>query len=366
MTETTGYDGYGRITGRTVESGESTVLTTGYTYRTIGEEYTSTQVTGVTQTHGNTTETRSYTYDGNGNILTVSDGTNTTSYSYDSLGQLVWEYNQGAGKAWEYSYDLGGNILTKTEYPYAPGTDGTWAVGEGSAVSYTYGDTAWGDLLTGWNGTTISYDGVGNPQSWQGWSLSWQGGRQLAGMSKDGETLSFSYNESGLRTEKTAGTETHSYVWDGDRLLADVGTGDTFIFHYDAGGELVGYTWTSGTAETECILVRNLQGDVEKVLSTDGTVLASYVYDAWGNVLSATGTLAEDNPIRYRGYYYDTETGLYYLQSRYYDPAVGRFVNPDKYAKTYETPAGANMYAYCNIRYGQCNPKSDRAGEKLT
>ena len=122
-------------------------------------------------------------------------------------------------------------------------------------------------------------------------------------------------------------TETHSYVWDGDRLLADVGTGDTFIFHYDAGGELVGYTWTSGTAETECILVRNLQGDVEKVLSTDGTVLASYVYDAWGNVLSATGTLAEENPIRYRGYYYDTETGFYYVSSRYYDPEVGRWIH---------------------------------------
>ena len=78
------------------------------------------------------------------------------------------------------------------------------------------------------------------------------------------------------------------------------------------------------------IFTKNLQGDIISVVNAfSGETAASYVYDSWGKVISATGTLADINPIRYRGYYYDTETGLYYLQSRYYDPETGRFINAD-------------------------------------
>ncbi len=76
--------------------------------------------------------------------------------------------------------------------------------------------------------------------------------------------------------------------------------------------------------------------------------VASYEYDAWGNILSQSGSMAEKNPLRYRGYYYDNETGFYYLQSRYYDPAVKRFINADIYASTGQGFIGTNMFAYCN------------------
>ncbi|MBR6208399.1 MAG: hypothetical protein IKQ69_05325, partial [Oscillospiraceae bacterium] len=122
---------------------------------------------------------------------------------------------------------------------------------------------------------------------------------------------------------------------------------DAFYFHYNSAGEMVGYTYQAGNTETECLLVKNQQGDVERVISTDGTILASYSYDAWGKVLTSTGTLAGANPIRYRGYYYDTETDLYYLQSRYYDPQVGRFLNADGFTSTRQGILGCNMYAYC-------------------
>ena len=131
------------------------------------------------------------------------------------------------------------------------------------------------------------------------------------------------------------------------QLMADIGASDAFYFHYSSGGELIGYTYKTAEAETECILVKNQQGDVERVISADGTILAAYTYDAWGNVLTSEGTLAASNPIRYRGYYYDTETSLYYLQSRYYDPAVGRFVNADRYAATGQGIHSSNMFAYC-------------------
>ena len=351
VSESITYDGYSRVTGKTVQNSGNTVLSTSYAYRDIDAEHTTTQVSSLTNMFGGNTLSHSYTYDANGNIL--SDG--STTYAYDSLNQLVWEYNTAAGKAWNYAYDLGGNILSKTEYDYADGQTSNPVT-----VSYTYGDAVWRDLLTAYNGEAITYDGIGNPTSYRGWGMTWQGGRQFSSMQKDGTALSFSYNDAGLRTEKTVNGSTRRYIWNSSQLMADVGASDAFYFHYSSGGELIGYTYKTADAETECILVKNQQGDVERVISADGTILASYTYDAWGNVLTAEGTLAAANPIRYRGYYFDAETGLYYLQSRYYDPAVGRFINADNYATTYKTSTGANMFAYCLNNPANCK---DDGGE---
>ena len=97
-----------------------------------------------------------------------------------------------------------------------------------------------------------------------------------------------------------------------------------------------------------------------KLIGTDGSIAASYTYDAWGNILSSSGTMAEKNPLRYRGYYYDSETGYYYLQARYYDPTTRRFLNADSLASTGQGFVGTNMFAYCNN-----NPvrKEDVTGE---
>ena len=84
------------------------------------------------------------------------------------------------------------------------------------------------------------------------------------------------------------------------------------------------------------------------LLDASGNAVASYAYDPYGKILSTEGTMAETNPLRYRGYYYDAETGLYYLQSRYYDPATCRFINADGYASTGQDVLGCNMFAYCN------------------
>ena len=340
VSESITYDGYSRITGKTVQNSGNTVLSTTYAYRDIDAEHTTTQVSSLTSSFGGNTVSHSYTYDANGNILL--DG--STTYAYDSLNQLVWEYNTAAGKAWNYAYDLGGNILSKTEYDYADGQTSNPVT-----VSYTYGDAAWRDLLTAYNGEAITYDGIGNPTIYRGWGMSWQGGRQLASMQKDGTARSFSYNDAGLRTEKTVNGSTRRYIWNSSQLMADVGAADAFYFHYSSGGELIGYTYKTAEAETECILVKNQQGDVERVISADGTVLAAYTYDAWGNVLTSEGSLATSNPIRYRGYYFDTETSLYYVSSRYYDPEIGRFINSDDidYLGADGSPLSYNLFAYC-------------------
>ena len=213
---------------------------------------------------------------------------------------------------------------------------------------YTYGDAEWGDLLTAYDGEEITYDGIGNPLSYRGWTMSWQGGRQLASMTKSSDTLSFVYNESGLRTSKTVNGITHSYVWQGSKLAADITDAYTLYFHYDSTGDVIGFTRTANGADTEYFYVKNLQGDILKVITAIGTEAATYTYDAWGKLLTSTGDMAEANPIRYRGYYYDTETGLYYLQSRYYDPEISRFINPDAFASTGRGILGTNMFVYCN------------------
>ena len=344
VTEQITYDGHGRSSGTTVKNGSRTVLGTGYAYRDVDSTYTTTQVKSVTNSYGGKTANFNYTYDANGNILSVS-GDQTVTYEYDDLGQLVWEKNATAGKAWNYTYDNGGNILSRTEY--ACSGSGTVS-GSGTTTSYTYGDAEWGDLLTAYNGEAISYDGIGNPLSYRGWTMSWQGGRQLADMTKGSNTLNFAYNESGLRTSKTVNGVTHSYVWQGSKLAADITDAYTLYFHYDSTGDVIGFTRTANGTDTEYFYVKNLPGDILKVITATGTEAATYTYDAWGRVLTSTGDLADINPLRYRGYYYDTETGLYYLQSRYYDPEVSRFINPDSFATTdVDGVLSANMFAYC-------------------
>ena len=338
------YDGLGRLSRNTVSSGNNAVLITDYSFRDLDSSRTTTQVSALQNSYGNQSESYAYTYDVKGNILSISDGTHTILYEYDALNELTWEKNGVEGKAWKYTYDLGGNILSKTEYSYQNGTVGGTAL---STVTYTYGDSDWPDLLTAYNGSPITHDGIGNPLSYRGWLFTWQGGRQLAAAEKGTTRLNFVYNESGLRTEKNDGSDTHRYVYRGSTLVAEITGNYALYFHHDARGEIVGFTYASGSTQTEYFYRKNLQGDVIGIVDATGSSVAEYAYDAWGKVLSSSGTMAAINPIRYRGYYFDQETGLYYLQSRYYDPETCRFINADAFTSTGQGILGSNMFAYC-------------------
>ncbi len=148
-------------------------------------------------------------------------------------------------------------------------------------------------------------------------------------------TLSFTYNSSGIRTQKKyinyneQYSITHNYLLDGSTILKETVvnssvtgvTTDTLYYYYDESG-VAGFEYNGAKYH----YIKNLQGDVVEIYDANGIRAVQYTYDAWGNVLSVTGSLAttigQINPFRYRGYYYDTETGFYYLQSRYYDPIV--------------------------------------------
>ena len=146
-------------------------------------------------------------------------------------------------------------------------------------------------------------------------------------------------------------TEEHSYIYAGGMLLRETitsgSTTRTLDFRYDNIGYPYALIYNNGSSTATYYYITNLQGDVMYLVDSNGNQVAAYTYDPYGKILSATGAMAEINPLRYRGYYYDSETGFYYLQSRYYDPNTCRFINADSYASTGQGLMGYNMFAYC-------------------
>ncbi len=165
-----------------------------------------------------------------------------------------------------------------------------------------------------------------------------------------------------IRTSKNINGALHTYTLSGSTILTEEFSGYLFIYLYDEAGEPIGlqYRKTTDAANVfNCYLFeKNLQGDIVGIYNTSGTKLATYTYDAWGvmTVSVTSGITTTDrlaavlNPFRYRGYYFDSETGLYYLNSRYYNPNWGRFVNADGIAflGTNEGLTLYNLYTYCS------------------
>ena len=147
-------------------------------------------------------------------------------------------------------------------------------------------------------------------------------------------------------------TVTHEYLTQSGKVVRETITTSmdttTLDFFYDESGRPFAFNYTpeSSTPNTYYYIL-NLQGDVVQIIDEGGVMQAEYVYSPWGEIISAEGDLAEINPLRYRGYYYDSETGFYYLQSRYYDPENHRFINADCYASTGQGFIGTNAFSYC-------------------
>ena len=160
--------------------------------------------------------------------------------------------------------------------------------------------------------------------------------------------VSYSYDEHGIRTQKTVNGTVTNYNYQGSALISQVTGNDTLLFSYDANGNVAAVNYNG----TYYYYVRNGQNDIIRLIDGDNNTIVEYAYDSWGTPLSTTGTLAStlgaQNPFRYRGYVYDEETGLYYLQSRYYDPTTGRFISADTLLSTGQGVLGHNAYAYCS------------------
>ena len=341
---TYGYDGLNRITseGHALTSGN---VATNYTYHSSAQGQSGRIASlnyQLTPTGGSASTLRpgiSYQYNANGQITSITENNKTHSYEYDGLGRLARENDEDRSVTICYNYDSNGN---KVEYPYTTGAL-TSAI---RTVPYTYA-VSWGDqLLTYNNGSTILYDQIGNPLSYNGYTFTWQKGRQLASANDDTNSYQFIYNADGQRTWKTKNNSSTQYTYASGLLVSMTDGTNTLNFTYDPDGIALGVNLNG----TDYYYLYNAQGDVIALYDSAGTVVTEYKYDSWGKLLSTTGSAASTigllNPLRYRGYFYDTDLGFYLLESRYYDPETGRFINADGVLDN-RVEGNKNLYAYC-------------------
>ena len=351
------YDRVSNVINRQVDSNNSSNVFKNeidYTYVTEGDSTSILVGSYSSSINDGTATTYTYTYDKNGYITKInySDG-NEVRYVYDDIGQLIREDSELFNATYVYDYDTAGNRISRKTYNLTAA--GATLPSVKSTKTYSYSTSEWGDLLTSYIGTAITYDSIGNPTSYRGYNFSWTG-RRLTGATKVGNVYSFTYNDEGIRTSKTKNGVTTNYYVSGSQIIAEETNNNLTVYIYDENGSPIGmqYHGASYAEDTWDVFwyEKNLQGDVVAIYDKAGTKLISYTYDAWGNWMvyphnGGYSTAAFNNPFRYRGYYYDTDLGLYYLGSRYYDIDTGRFINADNQLSTGSDLTGMNLFAYC-------------------
>ena len=280
-----------------------------------------------------------YAYDKMGNLEKVYDnGELAVRYAYDALNRLVREDNKYNNKTILFNYDNNGNILKKREYEFSLRNILEIEEKESTDIVYIYEK----DKLLSYNGELCQYNSMGNPVIYRNKEVHWDDLKQLTKY----DNISFEYDGLGRRTKK--GNITFDYDNNGRLIKQSNG----LEFFYDNTG-VAGFVFNSNTY----IYRKDAYGNIIAILDSTGAVIVKYIYDAWGNhsVVDNSGTVITDtthighlNPFRYRSYYYDSETQLFYCNSRYYSPELCRWISPDsiEYLDP-ESINGLNLYCYC-------------------
>lgn len=295
-----------------------------------------------------------YLYDNMGNIThQYYNNQLYKEYKYNKFNELIKEVIIPRNEIIEYSYDSLGNLLTKTTKDLS--TDEITNVD-----TYNYNNNNnnnWEDQLTNYNGKSIIYDAIGNPINiGNNIIMNWINGRFLNTYidSINNLNIQYQYNNEGIRVSKNInGVETKYYVEDND-IVYEKRNNNLIYYLYDLTG-VAGLIYNENTY----YYIKNFHNDIIGILDSNYNKIVTYEYDSWGKVLSIkdnNGNIIEDNnhigiinPYRYRSYYYDSETQLYYLNSRYYNPEWKRFINADGIIDANEEPNRCNLYAYaCN------------------
>lgn len=262
-----------------------------------------------------------YTYNDDNLIESYSLLDDKFDYYYDEKGQLIsYIYN---GARTNIFYDSNGNITKLGD------------------KTYEYESNR--QVLS--NGYLNEYDQIGNPIIYNNKELSWMG-RSLLGF----EDTNFIYDKDGNRIQKCQNNSKTEYYYDNNKLIFEKSNQNIISYIY-YNNSIMGLTING----EKYYFLKNGQNDVVGIIDNNGDLVVSYTYDPFGNIIKTEGSLKNTigviNPIRYKSYYYDNETGLYYLNSRYYDPSCGRFISPDDTIYLMGTyllnNISKNLYVYC-------------------
>lgn len=344
------YDELGRIINKNINGKLNTI----YDYYSNGNK-TSLIVKSISIDN----DLYEYKYD---NIYNITDiylnGKIINHYEYDNLSELIKETDFVLNETINYVYDATGNLLKKIEYEL--NTDKVIHID-----TYEYNNSDWKDQLTKFNNVKITYDEIGNPLTYGTKKYTWVHGRQLKSFIDTEKNLSYEYkyDHNGIRTSKKVNNIITEYYNDGNDVIIEKTGENVLYFIRDRFGELLGLDYNGNLY----YYVKNLQNDIIGIKDSNFKTIATYTYNAFGKLLFIkdsnnmnivdTSNIAYVNPYRYRSYYYDNETGMYYLKNRYYDPNICRFINSDNYLLNETGFIGTNMYAYANNNsVTKCDP----------
>lgn len=334
------YDDLGRL----ISSNINNNYHTNYEYVTNGKR---TSMLIKTTTINN--EKYSYVYDSLNNIKQICHNDNLENeYYYDEYEQLIREDNYLENKTIRYTYDNLGNIIYKKEFQLN-------TYNQISQIKFEYNNKNFKDQLTKFNNDTITYDNFGNPLSMgEDITLTWINGRQLNSYRDNNKTINYKYDVDGYRTSKIINNVETKYLLEGRRVVFEQTGENILYFMRDNLNDLIGFKYN----DEKYYYIRNDKDDIIGILDSQNNTIVKYKYDSWGNIISILDENNDDisnnpnhigniNPYRYRSYYYDKETKLYYLNTRYYNPLWGRFLNIDGIISSGSTIEG-NLYSYCS------------------
>ncbi len=304
----------------------SKIILLDYTYDDSGN------IINKLYSYGNDSLNFSAQYDSESRIISSSNGSISRNYTYDANGQLIGV--RGSDYSASYEYDSRGNITSKTV--------------NGVKTSFGYSNTGWKDVLYAVDDVELTYDANGNLLTYGEKEHTWNSGRLLQSVSDGNNAYTYKYDEKGARISKTVNGENTYFNYCNGRLVAQSDGNNKIYFQYDFSGLPIGFIYN----DTQYYYITNQMNDVIGITNESGSLLAKYSYDEWGNLLSITAdssniALANANPLRYRGYYFDAETGYYCINSRYYNPKLCRFISPDYTTnQDKESVYGLNTFAY--------------------
>lgn len=330
------YDSLNRVSQRNINN----LIINNYYYISNGK-----RTSNVISKHSINNDNYSYEYDNMYNILNIyKNNILIKHYEYDDLNELISEINYDTETKIFYIYDMAGNIIKKTTK-----TLNDVIVDE---VTYLY-DNNYSDQMISSNNESMEYDEYGNLTRIGSSVLNWTNGSSLESYVDNVRNISVSYEYdiNNNRTKKIINNQETEFLTINGKIFFEDRNGDIIYYLYD-GDDVVGLEYNN----LKYFYLKNIKNDVIGIVDSNGSLIVKYEYDSWGNILSIKDQNNNDitshtnigliNPFRYRSYYYDNETNLYYLKSRYYNPVIGRFISPDVFMGINLDVLSYNLYLY--------------------